>query len=398
MGKQADRPPFSGAISVFRDGAAVYEHAAGLADAAVSRPITLETCFHSASVSKQFVAASVLLLVEAGAVDLRAPIARYLPRCPTAWAEITTHQLLTHTAGFGHWREVEGFDPVRPPTPAEILARRARRPLVNAPGRGFAYSGVGYLLAASIVEHVAAQPYPQFTTQRVFAPLGMRSTRAGARAPGTGALGYRDGEPVDATGISAVPGTGELWTTVGDLTRYAAAFAADELLTASSRALMCTAHTPVPADDGQFGDTVGYGYGYWIGTVGGLPMHYHPGDIVGYRSMYVCVSGARASIAILSNQDDTDTSTISGRLWTEHLAGPLSGGAAGRAAGREGVESMAETWELWRQDDNGNRYLVSVHPDEAAARGRMSALESGTVHKQHYWIKKLSIPRSGGFR
>jgi CubicO group peptidase (beta-lactamase class C family) len=398
MGMESNRPPFSGAISVFRDGAALYEHAAGLADASVSRLITLETCFHSASASKQFVAASVMLLVEAGEVDLHAPIARYLPRCPAAWAGITTHQLLTHTAGFGHWRQVEGFDPVYPPTPAEILERRARRPLVHAPGSEFAYSGVGYLLAANIVERVAAQSYPEFTTQRVFAPLGMRATRAGARAPGAEALGYRDGEPIDAAGISAIPGTGELWTTVGDLTRYAAAFAADALLTASSRELMCTAHTPVPADDGQFGETVGYGYGYWIGTVDGLPMHYHPGDIVGYRSMYVCVSGARASIAILSNQDDTDASAISARLWTEHLADPVSGDAAGPAAGREGIEPVSETWELWRQDDNGNRFLVSVHSDEAAARGRMSALESGTVHKQHYWIKDLSIPRSGGFR
>ena len=398
MGKETNRQPFSGAISVFRDGAAVYEQASGLADVALNRPITLETCFHSASVSKQFVAASIMLLVEVGEVDLHAPITRYLPRCPAAWGEITTHQLLTHTAGFGHWRQVEGFDPIHPPTPAEILERRARRPLVNPPGAAFAYSGVGYLLAANIVEHVAAQSYVEFTTERIFTPLGMRSTRAGARAPGVEALGYRDGEPVDATGISAIPGTGELWTSVGDLTRYAESFAADELLTASSRELMCTAHAPVSADDGQFGETVGYGYGYWMGTVDGLPMHYHPGDIVGYRSVYVCVSGARASIVILSNQDDTDTSAISRRLWTEHLADPVSGDAADLAAGRAPAESAAETWELWRQDDNGNRYLVSIHPDEGSAQGRMSAIESGTVHKQHYWIEKVSIPRSGGFR
>ena len=398
MGTETYRRSFSGAVSVFRDGAAVYEHASGLADVALNRPITLETCFHSASVSKQFVAASVMLLVEAGQVDRHAPIARYLPRCPPEWGEITTHQLLTHTAGFGHWRQVEGFDPIHPPTPAEILELRARRPLVNEPGTEFAYSGVGFLLAANIVEQVAGQAYAEFTTERIFAPLGMRSTRAGARAPGTEALGYRDGESIDATGISAIPGTGELWTTVGDLTRYAEAFAADELLTASSRELMCTAHVAVPADAGQFGETVGYGYGYWIGTIDGLPTHYHPGDIVGYRSMYVGVSGARVSIVILSNQDDTDTSALSARLWTEHLADPESGDGAVRAAGLEVAGSAPETWELWRQDDNGNRYLVSVHPDEAAARARMSVFESGTVHKQDYWIEEVSIPRSGGFR
>ena len=44
-------------------------------------------------------------------------------------------------------------------------------------------------------------------------------------------------------------------------------------------------------------------------------------------------------------------------------------------------------WEVWRQDDNGNRYLVSAHPDEAAARRRLDELESGVVHKQVYWIE-----------
>jgi len=374
----------SGAISVHADGSALLEHASGLADAAEGTANTLETCFHSASVSKQFVAAAVLLLVEAGEVDLHAPIARYLPDCPAAWGGITAHQLLSHTAGFGHWREVEGFDALAPYPPEEILEVRARRPLLSAPGTEFAYSGVGYLLAANIVERVAAQPYAAFTTERIFAPLGMRSTRAGARAPGPEAVGHLDGEPVDNTGISAIPGTGELWTTVTDLTRYAAAFAADELLGASSRALMCTPHASIPAGGGRFGETVGYGYGYWIGTVDGRPVHYHRGDIVGYQSMYVCVPGERASIAILSNQDHADAAGTARRLWAEYFAD-----AEPAVRGDEDpCEAAAETWELWRQDDSGNRFRVSAHADEASARLRMSEFESGAVHKQLYWIAK----------
>ena len=384
MGKETDWESFGGAVSVFIDGESVFERASGLANAAEGTLISPDTCFRGASASKQFVAASVLLLVGAGEVELHAPIARYLPRCPAEWGGITAHQLLTHTGGFGHWSQVEGFDPVHPPSPEEILERRARRPLVNAPGRAFAYSGVGYLLAANLVERVAEQSYAEFTAERVFASLGMRSTRAGARAPGPEALGYRAGEPVDATGISAIPGTGELWTTVRDLNRYAAAFAADALVTAASRELMCTPHVAVPADEGAFGETVGYGYGYWIGTIDGLPMHYHPGDIVGCRSMYVSVLNARASIAILSNQDETGVSSIARRLWTEHCAGADLGTPAGRAD----AEVERETWELWRQDDNGNIYLISAYPDEASARDRMFVFESGTVHKQNYWIEK----------
>lgn len=71
-------------------------------------------------------------------------------------------------------------------------------------------------------------------------------------------------------------------------------------------------------------------------------------------------------------------------------------GGRDRVPGRGGAESASgtasaaapETWELWRQDDNGNIFLVSVHPDEGSASLRMSGFESGTVHKQHYWIKR----------
>ena len=93
MGRETDWGSFGGAVSVFIDGEPVYERAAGLANAAEGTLISPDTCFRSASASKQFVAASVLLLVEAGEVELHAPIARYLPRCPTEWGEITAHQL-----------------------------------------------------------------------------------------------------------------------------------------------------------------------------------------------------------------------------------------------------------------------------------------------------------------
>ena len=71
------------------------------------------------------------------------------------------------------------------------------------------------------------------------------------------------------------------------------------------------------------------------------------------------------------------------------MTGDGAGAYRDGATGPADAEAEGETWELWRQDDNGNRYLVSVHPDEASARDRMFVFESGTVHKQHYWIEKL---------
>jgi CubicO group peptidase (beta-lactamase class C family) len=374
---QARAKGFGGAVAVTLAGLRLPAGATGAADERTGAPCVIESCFRACSVGKQFVAVAALLLAEDGLLDLHAPIGRYLPgaaQCPADWRALTTHQLLTHTAGFGHWREVAGFDPLNPYTPDEIIARRARRPLLSKPGAEYAYSGVDYLLASRIVERVSGQDYGDFTAERIFAPLGMRGTRTGAAAPGPAAVGHIVGRPVDSDGLAGIPGTGDLWTTVGDLARFARALARDELLGAASRELMCTAHIPLPAADASFGEITGYGYGYVVGTVDGRRMHYHTGDIPGYRSMYVSIPSLDASIVVLSNREEADAVGLAGRLWRTVLAPAVAD------APRPG------RWELWREDDNGNRYLVSVHEDEAAAGARLAAFEAGVVHKQRYWV------------
>lgn len=126
-----------GAALVTRGGRVVLREAAGIADAGTGRPCTPETCFRIASVSKQFTAASVMLLVEDGALDLHEPIARWLADVPESWRQITLHQLLSCTSGLGHWQAVPGFEFERPGTPDEYLARLAQQPLLFAPGTGW---------------------------------------------------------------------------------------------------------------------------------------------------------------------------------------------------------------------------------------------------------------------
>lgn len=101
-------------------------------------------------------------------------------------------------------------------------------------------------------------------------------------------------------------------------------------------------------------------------------MHYHPGDLPGYRSMYVAVPSLAAGIAVLGDRDDDDAIGLATHLWESVLA------------------PAARRWQLWREDDNGNRYLVSAHADEPEARARLAAFESGVVHKQSYWIQEES--------
>ena len=331
---------FRGVVSVLLGGEPIVEETRGLE----GRPaeIRLNAC----SVGKQFVAASAMLLVEAGDLDLHAPVGRYLGSIPEAWHRITTHQLLAHTSGLGHWDQVPGFDPNDLPTVDEAIARRAGRPLISEPGATFRYSSLGYAIAARVVEGVSGIAYPDFAAARILAPLGMSATTV---------------DPM------AIAGTNDVVTTVADLGRYARAFAAGEVLGAESSELMCAAHTAVGPEDTEFDGTTGYGYGCYVGTFAGRPMHCHGGDIPGYRSAYVAVPSLDASIAVLSDGDHNDAVGLAASLLAR-------------------IAPTRRRWELWREDDNANRYLVSVHDDENSARARLAEFESGVVHKQSYWV------------
>jgi len=307
----------SGAVLVTRGGRVVLRVAAGIADADTGVPCTPETCFRIASVSKQFTAAAIMLLVEDGALDLHEPIAQSLAHCPEEWRDITLHQLLTCTSGLGHWHAVPDFDLEDPGTPDEYLARLARQPLLFAPGNGWSYSSPGFLLAARILEHVTGHLYHEFVAKRIFEPLGMASTRGGRPAPGPESHGYRGGIRVDVPELMDLPGAGDLWSTVDDLARYAAAFDAGEILTESSRRTMCTAQVRVPAEAGAqaLGLTAeGYGYGQFVGALQGHPVRYHPGDTPGYRTLYAQLPGRGTTVVVLSNRDEADVEAIAAGL------------------------------------------------------------------------------------
>ena len=303
---------FGGAVLVTRGGRPLVRAAAGVADAATARPLTPETVFQLCSVSKQFTAAAVLLLAEDGALDLHEPIVRHLPEAPPAWSAVTAHHLIGHTSGLGHWDTVPGFDACKALGAEAYLAELVEQPLLFEPGASWSYSSPGFLLAGMIVERITGAPYREFLARRIFGPLGMDSTSAAVPVRAA-ARGHVKGEPTDAPDFVALPGAGDVWSTVDDLARYAAAFDAGEILGADSRRLMTTAHAPVPEEAGAEDAAIqvgGYGYGYFLGTVHGRRSRLHTGDNPGFNTLQVRVPELDASIVVLSNQDETDTEAV----------------------------------------------------------------------------------------
>jgi CubicO group peptidase (beta-lactamase class C family) len=315
----------SGAALVTRAGCVKLEMASGLADATVGTPCTSRTRFQVCSISKQFAAVAVMLLVESGELDLAEPVARWLPGCGPQWRRVTLHHLLTHTAGVRHWDDAPGFDPSQPMEPAKRAALMQQAPLLTDPGTRWHYSSPGYLLAGYIVEQASGQAYAAFLTEQVLVPLGLTATSAGSLPAGENAArGYRDGKPVPPWQTSAMPGTGDIWSTVGDLARFTAAIHSGLLITQRSLHAMLTPYRPLPdGEDSSDGWLTydGYGYGLYIGRIAGQTAYFHTGDNPGYRSLAVWLPHQAASAVFLSNDEGTDTEALLRQLMPIALEG-----------------------------------------------------------------------------
>jgi CubicO group peptidase (beta-lactamase class C family) len=168
------------AIAVLRDGKAVHEESLGVLDLASRAPVTRETRFHTASVTKTFVAVAVLQLVEQGRVDLDAHPRKYLPYYePTGpRAEgMTVRQLLSHISGVPNDDDTR-FD--RPDLDDGALERFVReassRPLQSAPGERFGYSNVGYCILGDLVAKVSGQTIETYVKRHILEPLGMKDS------------------------------------------------------------------------------------------------------------------------------------------------------------------------------------------------------------------------------
>ena len=296
---------------VTKSGSILTDLAQGLANVESGVPCTSDTRFQLCSVSKQFTAAAVMLLVESGRLDLGEPVDQWLSGAPPQWRQVTLHHILSHTAGIPHWLEAPSLDPAEPMSIAQRLEVIQATPLRTEPGAQWHYSSPGFLLAAFIVGRASGEPYQQFLAERILSPLQLTQTTLGS-SPKSAARGYKAGQPVAPFDLDTMPGTGDIWSTAGDLTRFTTALHHGELITASSLRAMCTAHVHI--DDDDDGEprltTTGYGYGMFTGIFAGYAALYHPGDNPGYQSLACWIPDRAGSIVILVNNEAVSMTSL----------------------------------------------------------------------------------------
>ena len=232
---------FSGAVLIAKNGKVLFSRAYGLADRERRIPNTLDTRFRIGSMNKMFTAVAILQLVEAGKIELSAPLGKYLTDYPNKdlASKVTIHELLTHTGGTG---DIFGpdFDAHRKElrTHSDYIELYGNRGLEFEPGSQWAYSNYGMLLLGVVIEKVTGQSYYGYVQEHVYEPAGM--TRTGSlpedqavpdrsigytRPPGT-TRWVRNTNTLPFRGTSAGGG----YSTVTDLARFADALMSHKLL------------------------------------------------------------------------------------------------------------------------------------------------------------------------
>ena len=162
-----------------KDGRIVYKHGYGMADLDHNVTITTATVFHVASMSKQFTAASILLLAQQGKLSLDDDVRKYILDLPD-FGSVIRH-LIYHTSGLrDQWSLLQlagwrySLDLITDDDVMSVLTRQ--KDLNFKPGEKHVYCNTGYTLLAIIVKRVSGMPFREFTTKNIFAPLGMKNT------------------------------------------------------------------------------------------------------------------------------------------------------------------------------------------------------------------------------
>ena len=298
------------AVAVAKNGSIILKNGYGLANLEYDIPITPQTIFHVASVSKQFTAFAIAMLADQGKLSLEDDIHKYLPEVPDFGKTITIRHLIHHISGLrDQWEllAMAGWRLDDVITQEQILKMVKHQQDLNfSPGEEFLYCNTGYTLLAEIVKRVSGMSFREFTQLNIFKPLGMTLThfhddhemvvknRAYSYTPGKG-NNYQKSVLSYAT-----VGATSLFTTVEDLTKWNQNLddgrigGAEVIKQMHERGIL------------NNGNKLDYAFGLTIGEYRGLKIVGHSGGDAGFRS-YICrFPEQQLSIVVLSNMGTFD--------------------------------------------------------------------------------------------
>ena len=328
------------AVLVLKDGSISFQRGYGVADLRTRHQINAQTNFRLASVTKQFTAMAVMLLVHDGKQHYDDRLTDIFPDFPEYGKGISIRNLLNHTSGLQDYEDLIAQpdpttaqrDDAQSQIPqiqdAEVLELLKRQNTTKfTPGTKWAYSNSGYVVLGLIVARVSGKPFGQFLHERIFAPLKMNHTLAyrrgqnqvAHRAYGHTKVGTQWVE-TDQSATSATLGDGGIYSSLEDLAKWDAALSRHTLLSAAE---MRPALTPVEIPGGSpeepDGKPAKYGFGWFLNPHQGHARMWHYGETIGFRTSIQRFVDDQLTVIVLSNRSDVDARDLALKVASWYL-------------------------------------------------------------------------------
>jgi CubicO group peptidase (beta-lactamase class C family) len=306
------------AVLVIKDQKVLINKGYGLSNISTKTPITPETVFELCSITKQFTAMAIMILVEQGKLSYDDPLIKFFPQFPDYARRITILNLLYHTSGLPDYVDLlirsgkidKDFeypsnqkDWPYEPTDKDVLALLEEQRFLNfVPGDEFEYSNSGYIVLGQIVEKISGQRLQQFLAENVFRPLGMNNTVMNDETKPeihNLAVSYmpvgNELKGVNYTSTRSIYGDGCLQSSLKDLIKWFGALENNLLIKAST---LEQAFTSGKLNNGA---NTSYGFGWYVGNAFGLDRVTHSGTYIGFHHILMYYPQEHFVSLILSN-------------------------------------------------------------------------------------------------
>ena len=301
---------FMGAVLVARGSEVILSKGYGSANLEWNVPNTASTKFRLGSITKQFTAASILLLEERGKLRLDEPIRKFVPDAPSEWDKITIFNLLTHTSGIPNFTSLPDYKSLKldEMPVAKTIATVRDKPLDFLPGEKMSYSNSGYLVLGYVIETVTGASYEKFVTENIFTPLGMKDSGYDSNTAiiARRAAGYMPSAtgPVNAgfVHMSIPHAAGALYSTTEDLLRWEQGLFGGKVVSPASLAKMTT---PFKND---------YALGVFVQTASGRKVIQHGGGIDGFNTFLAYYPDDKLTVTVLANINGQAPTQIATKL------------------------------------------------------------------------------------
>ena len=378
------------AVAVYRNGKVSYAKGYGLANIEEDVPITPDSVFDIGSTSKQFTAASILLLERQGKLSVHDDIRKYIPELPDYGQKITVLHMLNHTSGLRDYltlMDLAGINTDSVTTEDDALQIIARQKALNfAPGSDWLYSNTGFFLLSIIVKRVSGKTLREFAAENIFSPLGMTHTQyrdehtalIANRAMAYDPKEKKDGYTLDVSYFEQT-GDGAVHTSVEDLLKWDENFYGGQV---GGKDFLAEIQEQGKLNSGKVLD---YAKGLFVADYRGLHTVSHGGAWGGYRAELLRFPDQHFSVACLCNRGDANPSKRAHQVADIYLGSMMKPKEEKKAAERE----MPEKKEVPRTAEQLQAYTGDYWSDELGVTYRLGVADGK--------LKVVGMLDGGGF-